>query len=220
LNAANMQECSEAVLRTVLLFALGLIAACAEPRDYLRDADPVNADLTIHVVVENPLGSNEKWEVQSDGRLAQAHAGGEPITTHAPWPANAGMIPRTLLSKELGGDGEPVDVLVLGPKIARGSLVRARPIGLLRLLDRLERDDKVIAVVPGTELGDVKNIDDLESRFPEWITRLEAWYESSDRAAFDLQGFGSRGAANRLIGECALTFEALEKDGQLPPWLE
>ena len=37
------------------------------------------------------------------------------------YPGNYGMIPRTLLPKELGGDGDPLDVIVLGPAVERGS---------------------------------------------------------------------------------------------------
>ena len=204
------------------LIAMAVICACATWRDHLRDADPVNADLTIHVVIENPVGTNEKWEVRADGRLVQEHVDGEPIVIpYLPWPVNGGMIPRTLLSAELGGDGEPVDVLVLGSAAPRGSLVRARPIGLLRMLDRLERDDKVLAVIPGTPLGGVEDIEDLEAQFPGVTTILETWYLNSGAAnQFELQGFGSRGAANRLIAECALAFDALERTQSLPVWGE
>jgi inorganic pyrophosphatase len=205
----------------VLLIALALVAtSCATPRDHLRDADPVNPDLTIHVVIENPAGSNEKWEVRADGRLVQEHDQGKPIVIpYLPWPANGGMIPRTLLSAEAGGDNEPVDVLVLGPSLPRGSLVRARPIGLLRMLDRLERDDKVIAVVPGSAFGEVEDLDELEERFPGVMTILETWYlNSRELHAFEMQGFGSRGAASLLIHESAVSFERLESEGSLPSW--
>lgn len=201
---------------------LTTVLACASPPDYLRDADPVNADLTIHVVIENPVGTNEKWEVRSDGRLVRESYEGSPVAIpYLPWPANGGMIPRTLLSAELGGDGEPVDVLVLGPALPRGSLVSARVIGLLRMLDRLERDDKVLAVVPGTPLGSVQDVAELEESYPGVIAILETWYRNSRRPnAFTLQGLGSRGSANRLISESAMTFDALERDHALPTWNE
>lgn len=202
--------------------ALALAAACATPRDHLRDADPVNADLTIHVVIENPAGSGEKWEVRADGSLVPDTQDGRPIViAHLPWPVNGGMIPRTLLSAELGGDGEPVDVLVLGPSLPRGSLVRARPIGLFRVLEGIERDDKVLAVLPGTPLGSVEDIEELEERFPGVTSMLEAWYlHSGGEGRYQVQGFGSRAAANRLIGECALAFEQAERERAVPAWGE
>lgn len=201
------------------LIPLLLLAGCSST-NYLRDADPVNSDLTIHVVIENPVGSNEKWEVLSDGRLVQEYtAEGPVIIPYLPWPANAGMIPRTLYSAELGGDGEPLDVLVLGPSIARGSLVRAVPIGLLQIVDRLERDDKILAIIPGTPLADVEDIADLDARYPGVRGILTNWYTNSrPGSAFEVQGFGSRAAARRLIAAGAREFDTAEREGSMPTW--
>jgi inorganic pyrophosphatase len=200
-----------------------LLAACASlAPDHLRDENAVNEDLTVHVVIENPAGTSEKWEVGPDGRLAQDLDDGVPISIrHLPWPVNGGMIPRTLLSAELGGDGEAVDVLVLGPAIPRGSLVRARPIGLLRMLDRLERDDKVLAVTDGSAFAAVVDIDDLDERFPGVTDIIAAWFAySGPTGRYEVQGFGSRAAANRLVGECALAFEEAERSASIPAWGE
>ena len=43
------------------------------------------------------------------------------------------------MPKEDGGDGDPLDVIVLGPTIPRGTVV-AKLIGILRLLDNGEQD--------------------------------------------------------------------------------
>ncbi len=212
------------VLRCVSALGLLLVVlGCASTRDYLRDADAVNEDLTIHVVIENPAGTNEKWEVRANGRLVrEVDLSGRPREIqYLPWPFNAGMVPRTLLSAEMGGDNEPCDVLVLGPTIPRGSLVRAIPIGILRMVDRLERDDKILAVVPGTPLGEVSGIEDLETRFPGVGQILESWYTHSGRFGdIQVERFGSRAAAARLLGECSRVFEALEAAQALPTWGE
>ena len=55
------------------------------------------------------------------------------------------MIPGTLLPKDRGGVGNPLDVIVLGPAISRGTIVAVKPIGILKLLDDGEQDDKIIA---------------------------------------------------------------------------
>jgi inorganic pyrophosphatase len=203
----------------LLLPLLFLLPSCASI-NYLRDADPVNSDLTIHVVIENPVGTNEKWEVLSDGRLVQEFNPDGPVTIpYLPWPANAGMIPRTLFSAELGGDGEPLDVLVLGPSVPRGSLVRAVPIGLLHIVDRLERDDKILAIVPGTPLAAVEDIAELDTRFPGVRQILTNWYTNSrPGSAMDVQGFGSRAAARQLIAECAQEFDTADRQGEMPSW--
>jgi inorganic pyrophosphatase len=77
-------------------------------------------------------------------------------------PALYGFIPRTLCADEVGrfcaertgrtgivGDGDPMDICVLTERpITHGDiLVRARPIGGLRMIDGDEADDKILAVL-------------------------------------------------------------------------
>ncbi len=55
---------------------------------------------------------------------------------------NAGFIPQTL-----GDDGDPIDVLVVTPyPVVPGSVIRARPIGVLNMSDEGGQDAKIIAV--------------------------------------------------------------------------
>lgn len=206
----------------VLLLAcsLGCSLSCAQT-NHLYDAAAVNADRTIHVVIENPAGSDEKWEVRANGALVREQMPSGPVSIpYLPWPVNGGMIPRTLLSAALGGDGEPVDVLVLGPALERGALVRAQPIGLLRMIDRLERDDKVLAVLPGGPMSDVRDVEELESRYPGVREILAHWYQHSrPGGAIEVQGYGSRAAANRLIAEGVRAFEDAVQNQTMPDWI-
>ena len=68
------------------------------------------------------------------------------------------MISRTLLPKELGGDGDPLDVLVLGRALPRGSVVETKVLGVLKLLDRGEQDDKILAVPKESLLHEVTSL--------------------------------------------------------------
>jgi inorganic pyrophosphatase len=178
----------------LIAILLGFVAGCAGP-DLLRGIDPVNSDLTISVVIENPVGGSEKWEVRSSGKLIQEEDNGRPIEIpFLAWPVNAAMIPRTLLSRDLGGDGEPLDVLVLGASIARGEVIRARAIGLLHVVDALERDDKILAVQEGTPFASLKDVAELEEKFSGVQDILSGWYSHSrPGGAIDVQGYGSRG---------------------------
>ena len=62
----------------------------------------------VNVVVEIPAGTNAKWEVdKTDGALRWEFRDGKPrVVDFLGYPGNYGMIPRTLLPKEEGGDGE------------------------------------------------------------------------------------------------------------------
>ena len=80
----------------------------------------------MHGIVEIPAGACEKWEVKLDGVMRWDMKDGKPRhVKYLGYPCNYGMVPRTMLGKELGGDGDPLDVLMLGPAVPRG-VPRAR----------------------------------------------------------------------------------------------
>ena len=75
------------------------------------------------------------------------------------------MIPQTLLAKANGGDGDPLDILVLGPPVERGSVLSCKLIGVLYLKDRGEQDDKLIAVAENSPFENLQSIEDLNQNF-------------------------------------------------------
>lgn len=187
-----------------------LAGACASAPDYIGGYPTINDDLTINVVVENPAGTSEKWAVQEDGSLVweRGRHGEQRLTNYLPWPANGGMIPRTYLDPELGGDGEPLDVLVLGQSVERGRVIRAVVIGTIRIRETLGRDDKILAVLTGSVFEDVTDIDDLDTRFPGVLQILSTYYQNYvEPGARQTLGFGSRAAARLLIADCQRSFE-------------
>ena len=202
------------------IIAVGLACTGCLGPNHLLDRDPVNPDLTIPVVVENPAGSGEKWEVRPDGRLARDYDGGVPIEIqYLPWPVNGGMMPRTLHAAELGGDGEPLDVLVLGPAVERGTTLRARPIGLLRVLDSLERDDKILAVPETGIFAGIETCAELERRHPGVREILAQWFEHSrPGGVVEVQGYATREAAALLIEDAVRAFDEALANDTLPTW--
>ena len=110
-------------------------------------------------------------------------------------------------------------MLVLGPSVPRGRLVRAVPIGLLQVVDRLERDDKILAVIPGGPLGEIEDVAELDALYPGIQAILTIWFENSRRdAAIEVQGYGTRAAARRLIAEGVEAFDRADRAGALPTW--
>ena len=152
----------------------------AADKSFLDYAEPVNADGTINVVVEIPAGTVAKWEVtKPGGKLAWEFKDGKPREVrYLGYPGNYGMLPRTLLSKESGGDGDPLDAIVLGAAIARGAVVRAKVIGLLKLLDGGEQDDKVLAVLDGSPLAEVNTPEEMDRAYPGVLDIVRTWFES------------------------------------------
>lgn len=100
-------------------------------------------------------------------------------------PSLYGFLPRTCCSSKMAeltnlalgrediqGDGDPLDICVLTEKdVTHGDIiVRARPIGGLRLLDHNQADDKIIAVLKNDAIYGHYN--DLEELPPAIIRRL------------------------------------------------
>jgi inorganic pyrophosphatase len=168
----------------------------------VRDIAPETPEGRINVVIEIPAGTNAKWEVQKDsGLLGWEQRNGRPrIVQYLPYPGNYGMVPQTLLPKELGGDGDPLDVIVLGPALTRGSVVEARLIGVLELLDRGEQDDKLIAVLPEGPLGNVSDLAELDANFAGISEILRLWFSNyKGPGKMSAKGFGDRAKALKIL---------------------
>jgi inorganic pyrophosphatase len=110
------------------------------------------------------------------------------------------MVPRTRLGKELGGDGDPLDVLVLGPALPRGTVVAVRVLGAIRLTDAGAKDDKLVAVVPHSPFDEARSIVDLDRSHPGITTILRVWFENYKGAgALQCTGFVGPEAAAELL---------------------
>jgi inorganic pyrophosphatase len=171
---------------------------------------------SVHVVVEIPAGSTAKWEVdKSDGALRWEFKKGKPrIVEYLGYPGNYGMVPRTLLPKEQGGDGDPLDVIVLGPAAERGAVVETRIVGVLRLMDDGEQDDKLLAVMSGTALSDVSDLDELERRFAGTTSIVETWFANyKGPGRMQPKGFGDAAEAQKIL---AAAMKAFEESGAAP----
>lgn len=162
---------------------------------------PANADGTFNAIVEIPSGTNAKWEVSKSGDMIWEVRNGDPrIVNFLPYPGNYGMIPGTLLSKEKGGDGDALDVLILSPAIPRGSVVKIHVIGMMKFLDDGEQDDKILAVMSDTPLQDVRSLKDLNAAFPGASEIVKSWfcsYKKPGKMVFG--GWGEVSEAIELI---------------------
>jgi inorganic pyrophosphatase len=134
----------------------------------------------IYVVIEIPTGTNEKWEVDKDtGYLKWEFKNGKPrIVKYLGYPGNYGMIPRTLLPKERRGDGDPLDVIILGPAVPRGSILKARLIGIMKMVDNSERDYKLIAIMADSPLGNIRSIVEMDDKLNGISQILEIWFSN------------------------------------------
>jgi len=173
-----------------------------KPENLIKDLDPLFRDGDVNAVVEIPAGTIEKWEIDTfDGKLKLEIIDTKPrIVNYLGYPGNYGMIPGTLLPTEKGGDGDPLDVIILGPPVERGSSVKCKVIGILYLFDRGEQDDKVIAVSANTPLYEVDDMDELNEYYNGIDEILELWFINyKGPGKIISNGFGSRKNAMRVL---------------------
>jgi inorganic pyrophosphatase len=170
-------------------------------RDFQAGFEPRTPDGAVRAVVEIPAGTLAKWEVKGDGLMHWDLEDGRPrVVRYLPYPVNYGIVPRAVLSKARGGDGDPLDVLVLGPALPRGALVETHVVGVIRLVDRGEIDDKLLAVAKDSPFETVRDLPELEQKFPGVTAILETWfahYKGPER--MEPRGFGDREEALALL---------------------
>ena len=91
----------------------------------------------INVIIEIPMDSEPvKYEVdKASGAIFVDRI----LSTPMRYPCNYGYMPHTLC-----GDGDPADVLVIMPMpLIPGSVIRCRPVGMLRMTDEAGSDEKI-----------------------------------------------------------------------------
>ncbi|GAB4144849.1 MAG: inorganic diphosphatase [Candidatus Promineifilaceae bacterium] len=113
----------------------------------------------IHVLVEIPGGSHNKYEFDHEGGFIRLN---RVLASPFYYPADYGLIPQTFYD-----DGDPLDVLVLIKEPTfPGCVITARPIGIFRMLDQDSHDDKVLAVAANDPLyQDYRNIYDVPKHY-------------------------------------------------------
>ena len=155
--------------------ALGATSAPSLPHPYHLE-QPHAAPARLLAIVEIPAGSFVKYELDKrTGHIVVDRF----LTTPMAYPANYGSLPSIFAE-----DGDPVDILVFTrTPVAPGALIEVRPIGTLRMRDRDEADDKVIAV-PADDVdpfyADVRDIDDLPAEARAGIEAFFRNYKSND----------------------------------------
>ncbi len=167
-------------LTPIFLFTiLGCKSVQKKTIDYLQLA-PVNPDQSVNMIVEIPTGTTAKYEINKSTYILEMDSiDGKPrYIDYLGYPGNYGMIPNTILPKSLGGDGDPLDILLLGPSESRGNVLKVRVIGVLELLDNGEQDDKLIAVKPNSAWDKINNLEDLDIYYPGTKYILATFFEN------------------------------------------
>lgn len=153
----------------------------------------------VHVLIENPLGGVPvKYEIDKESGAMFVDRF---LHTAMYYPGNYGFIPHTL-----SGDGDPVDVLVVGrTPVMPGAVMRCKPVGVLLMEDNAGQDEKIIAV-PVAKLhpyhDNVEDYTDLRPILRDQIEHFFAHYKDLEPGKWvKTGGWGDAAEAKRLILE-------------------
>ena len=169
--------------------ARSLEAASGHARHVWRDTPPRNADGTVNAYIEISRGDRQKWELdmranaRAIDRMIPESIGGYPV--------NYGFVPQTI-----SYDGDPFDVLELGPPITGGDTVRGVIVGLMHMEDEKGWDSKVVLSMTGPDgrplhqltSSDQQRIGDYFKRYKEHqpgaFSRVPGWGSVADGLSY------------------------------------
>ncbi|TVQ19849.1 MAG: inorganic diphosphatase [Bacteroidetes bacterium] len=185
--------------------------------DFLRDFPAYTPDSLVNIVIEIPAGCNQKWEVNKETGFLEWESVNEDslrVVRYLPYPANYGMIPQTWLPEKEGGDNDPLDVFLLGKSIERGNVIPSRIIGVIKMLDKGQQDDKLIAVPVDDWHYDIYTLEELDESYPGVIEILSAWLVNyKGPGIVELLGVSDESAATEILQKSVRSFQ--NSNGQI-----
>jgi inorganic pyrophosphatase len=152
-----------------------------------------SAEEGFNVVIEIPKGSKVKYELDKPSGLLKVD---RVLYSAVHYPANYGFLPRSYC-----GDGDPLDVLVLGNEsVVPLSMLRARAIGVMHMEDQGQRDDKVIAVhVEDPAFAEYGDLAQLPKHTMREIQRFFTDYKLLENKNVKVEEMGDVEDAHRVV---------------------
>ncbi len=152
-----------------------------------------DAPVIVNGVIEIPKGSRAKYELDKTSGLLKLD---RVIYSSVYYPANYGFIPRTYCD-----DNDPLDILILSQvDLVPMCIVPSKVIGVMRMLDNGEADDKIIAVAArDMSINHIKNISELPNHF---ILELQSFFEDYkklERKTVVINEFQDKNVAVKII---------------------
>lgn len=127
-----------------------------------------NLPEVVNAIIEIPKGSKAKYEIDKESGLLKLD---RVLFSSVMYPANYGFIPQTYCD-----DKDPLDILVLcSIDVFPMSMIEAKVIGVMHMVDNGEQDDKIIAVAKNDM--SVNYINDLNELPPHAMTEIVRFFK-------------------------------------------
>ena len=163
------------------------------------DSSRINKDNFV-AVIEIPKGGRNKYELDKQTGLLKLD---RVLYTATHYPANYGFIPRTY-----AGDEDPLDVLVLcQEEIQPMALVEAYPIGVLKMIDQEQVDEKIIAISKQDPFLNIYNdIKEVPPHISAEIMHFFEVYKQLEGKQTSVDEMLGREEAEKIIEESILNY--------------
>lgn len=126
----------------------------------------------VQAIIEIPKGSKAKYELDKESGMLRLD---RVLSTSVNYPENYGFIPQTL-----GEDHDPLDILVLSEiEVQPLCIVEAKVIGVMRMVDNNEADDKIIAVAKNDK--SVSHINEISELPEHFILQLRNFFDGFNK---------------------------------------
>jgi len=149
----------------------------------------------VVVFVEVPSGSRNKYELDEElGAIVLDRR----LFTSMAYPADYGFIEGTL-----GGDGDPLDALVLvGEPTFPGCRIRSRVVGVFHMADEKGPDEKILCVpLKDPAWMRVSDVHDIPAELRNEIEHFFQVYKDLEEEKVETRGYGNRADAEQVVAE-------------------
>ncbi len=157
------------------------------------------------VIIEIPKGSKNKYELDKETGLLMLD---RVLYSAVHYPADYGFIPRTYCD-----DGDPLDALVLSQEpVFPLTIVKARPVGVMRMRDEKGIDDKIVAVsVSDPAFADYRHKDQLPAHLLRELRRFFEDYKTLEHKKVVVDDLLGPADAVRIIVEALELYRKLRR---------
>src|SRR5205085_12545461 len=147
----------------------------------------------VQAIIEISKGSRARYELDKETGMLRLD---RVLYSSVFYPANYGFIPQTL-----GADHDPLDILVLSQiDIQPLCIVKAKVIGVMRMIDNNAADDKIIAVcADDVSVNHINNIDELPAYFHSELKHFFEEYKKLENKKVLVEDFQDAATAKMII---------------------
>ncbi|MEQ9288223.1 MAG: inorganic diphosphatase [Cyclobacteriaceae bacterium] len=162
-----------------------------------------NSPDVVNGIIEIPTATRAKYELDKESGLLKMD---RVLYSSIYYPANYGFIPRTYCD-----DNDPLDIMVLSQiTIVPLCIVPAKVIGVMRMLDQGEHDDKIIAVAENDmSVNHINDISELPKHFVKELRNFFEDYKKLEKKTVEVKDFLDADIARLIVKQAINDYNEL-----------